>query len=196
MSAREEEQIQNFVFRGMLLGSTFDELDALGASFAPSATADSTAEDEIGLEDFSAAIRMQAVKMAAVYQAFFCFENSVRELVEARLKEQMGADWWTKGTTSQIRTRVDARKKKEQANRWHGVRGESEIDYADFGDLSLMVTNNWELFEDLFPDQDWVRTRLADLEMSRNVIAHNGVLDGREIIRITLYLKDWVMQVG
>ena len=59
-----------------------------------------------------------------------------------------------------------------------------------------MVTNNWELFEDLFPDQDWVRTRLSDLELSRNVIAHNGVLNGREMTRITLYLKDWVMQVG
>jgi hypothetical protein len=191
-----EREIQNFVFRGLLLDSSFDELEALGVSFAPASPEQAPAEDDIGLGDFSAPIRMQAVKMSAVYQAFFCFENSVRELVEARLKEQMGADWWTKGTTSQIRKRVDDRKKKEQANRWHGVRGESEIDYADFGDLSLMVTNNWELFEDLFPDQDWVRTRLSDLEMSRNVIAHNGVLDGREIIRITLYLKDWVMQVG
>lgn len=191
-----QERIQNFVFRGMLLDSTFDELDALGASFAPSAAEDPLAQDEIGLDDFSAAIRLQAVKMASVYQAFFVFENSVRELVEARLKEQMGTDWWTKGTNSAIRKKVADRKKKEQANRWHGARGESEIDYADFGDLSLMVTNNWELFEDLFPDQDWVRTRLSDLELSRNVIAHNGVLNGREITRITLYLKDWVMQVG
>lgn len=195
MNARQDK-IENFIFRGLLLHSTFDELEGLGASFARSDAHGQAREDEIVLEDFSAAIRLQAVKMASVYQAFFCFENSVRELVEARLKEQMGADWWQNGTTTRIRHRAESRKTKEQANRWHGPRGESEIDYADFGDLSLIVTNNWELFEDLFPDQDWVRTRLSDLEMSRNVIAHNGVLNGREITRITLYLKDWVMQVG
>ena len=190
------DQLQNFVFRGLLLHSTFEDLEAVGAELALPSTEAAVADDEISLDDFSVAIRMQAVKMATVYQAFFCFENSVRELVEARLTENLGADWWEKGTTTQIRTRVNGRKVKEQANRWHGARGESEIAYADFGDLSLIVTNNWELFEDLFPDQDWVRTRLSDLEMSRNVIAHNGVLTGREITRITLYLKDWVMQVG
>jgi len=191
------DQLQNFVFRGLLLHSTFDEFEGQGIAVAPAPeSADTTGGGDISLEDFSAAIRLQAVKMASVYQAFFCFENSVRELVEARLKEQLGADWWQKGTTVPIRNRVDGRKTKEQANRWHGPRGESEIDYADFGDLALIITNNWEMFEDLFPDQDWVRTRLSDLEMSRNVMAHNGVLTGREITRITLYLKDWVMQVG
>jgi hypothetical protein len=37
---------------------------------------------------------------------------------------------------------------------------------------------------------------LSDLELSRNVMAYNGVLNHREISRITLYLKDWVMQVA
>ena len=190
------DRLQNFIFRGLLLHASFEDAEAFGATLALPTTEAPPTDEEISLDDFSVSIRTQAIKMATVYQAFFCFENSVRELVEARLKEQMGADWWQKGTTMPIRNRVEGRKTKEQANRWHGARGESEIDYADFGDLALMITNNWELFEDLFPDQDWVRTRLSDLEMSRNVIAHNGMLTEREIIRITLYLKDWVMQVG
>jgi hypothetical protein len=37
---------------------------------------------------------------------------------------------------------------------------------------------------------------LSDLELSRNVMVYNGVLNHREISRITLYLKDWVMQVA
>jgi hypothetical protein len=192
-----EDRIQNFVFRGLLLDSTFDDLQALGARFTPPQdSGEQRSDDAILLEDFSAAIRFQALKMGAVYQAFFCFENTVRELVEDRLAERLGSDWWTKGTTTTIRKKVTDRRDKEQANRWHSPRGDSEIAYADFGDLSLMITNNWEQFDDLFPDQDWVKTRLSDLEMSRNVIAHNGVLNGREITRITLYLKDWVMQVG
>lgn len=196
MSA-QPDKIQNFVFRGLLLHSTFEDFEGMGVGFQTvDESDDSVVDDAISLDDFSAPIRLQAVKMSAVYQAFFCFENSVRELVEARLKEHLGREWWEKGTTTDIRRRVDGRKKKEQANRWHLARGDSEIAYADFGDLALIVTNNWDLFEDLFPDQDWVRTRLSDLEMSRNVIAHNGVLNGRETTRITLYLKDWVMQVG
>jgi Swt1-like HEPN len=189
------DQLQNFIFRGLLLHSTFEDLEALGTTIAP-ATEAAPVDDEISLDDFSVAIRVQAVKMATIYQAFFCFENSVRELVEQRLSENLGDGWWDQGTTAPIRKKVSDRKAKEAANRFHSPRGESDIAYADFGDLSLMITNNWPLFEDLFPDQDWVRTRLSDLELSRNVMAHNGVLNGREITRITLYLKDWVMQVG
>jgi Swt1-like HEPN len=192
---RTVDDLQNFVFRGLLLHSSLDELD--GLALAPSsADADLRRSGEVSLEDFTPSIRVQAVKMAALYEAFFCFENSVRELVEQRLKENIGTDWWNQGSTSAIRERVVKRQAKESANRWHTARGESPISYADFGDLSAMIVNNWSLFEDLFPDQDWVRTRLSDLELSRNVIAHNGVLSGREITRITLYLKDWVMQVG
>jgi hypothetical protein len=188
------DELQRFVFRGMLLHASFSDFEALGVEVP--ANEGSRRDQDVSLEDFSQPIRLQAIKMAGLYQAFFCFENSVRELVEQRLRENLGADWWTKGTTSVIRKKVEDRRSAEQSNRWHAARGESRIAYADFGDLSSMITNNWILFEDLFPDQDWVRTRLSDLELSRNVIAHNGVLNGREITRITLYLKDWVMQVG
>ena len=194
MSATEE--LQNFVFRSLLLHASFEELEAMGAQLALPATEAAAPDDEISLDDFSVAIRVQAVKMATVYQAFFCFENSVRELVEQRLTENLGVDWWQQGTTSAIREKVKRRQEKEAANRFHAPRGSADIAYADFGDLALMIKNNWALFEDLFPDQDWVTTRLSDLELSRNVMAHNGVLNGREITRITLYLKDWVMQVG
>jgi hypothetical protein len=193
MSATEE--LQNLVFRGLLLESTFDELEAIGVRTGGGQEEDQE-DGSIALEDFSASIRIQALKMSSVYQAFFCFENSVRELVEDRLSESLGKDWWVLATSVELRRKVEDRKKKETANRWHGPRAESFIAYADFGDLSRIITNRWSLFEDLFPDQDWVRTRLSDLELSRNVIAHNGVLNGREITRITLYLKDWVMQVG
>jgi hypothetical protein len=51
-------------------------------------------------------------------------------------------------------------------------------------------------FEDLFDSQDWVKSRFADLENSRNVIAHNNVLEASEIERIRLYLRDWARIVG
>lgn len=32
-------------------------------------------------------------------------------------------------------------------------------------------------FEDLFPDPEWVITRFAELEPSRNIVAHNSTLE-------------------
>jgi len=59
-----------------------------------------------------------------------------------------------------------------------------------------LIQTHWEHFDDLFPDQNWIVSRLDELEVSRNVIAHGNLLDDRELGRIHLYLQDWVRQVG
>ena len=66
----------------------------------------------------------------------------------------------------------------------------------DFGDLKSIITSNWLDFQDLFPDQNWVMARLAELEASRNIIAHSNVLEEREMTRLRLYVQDWLRQVG
>jgi hypothetical protein len=95
-----------------------------------------------------------------------------------------------------MKKQVDDRKKKEGSNRWHVERGAHEINYTNFGDLKHLIVNQWSVFEDLFPDQNWISTRLDELEASRNIIAHANVLDEREITRIRLYAQDWLRQVG
>ena len=150
----------------------------------------------IPLEDFPPAIRRSAMTSLPVYLAFFCLENSVRELVVERLSEAHGSEWWDTCASQKIKDRVASRQEKEGANRWHIRRGEQEVYYTDFGDLKLLISNNWVDFEDLFPDQNWVTARLDELEASRNIIAHMNTLDDRETDRIRLYLQDWVRQVG
>ncbi len=70
------------------------------------------------------------------YLAFFCLENSARELISERMSERHGADWWNKVS------------------------------------------------------------RFTELKASRNIVAHNNVLEKNEIDRIKMYLVDWVRQVG
>lgn len=136
--------------------------------------------------------------MAALpaYLAFFCLENAVRELLNDRLTELYGGDWWNEKASNALQKKVTDRKEKEGANRWHIERGEHPIYYTDFGDLRTLFQNNWPDFEDLFPDQNWVLSRIGELELSRNVIAHSNSLDDREMARIRLYLQDWIQQVG
>jgi hypothetical protein len=89
----------------------------MGAALSLPATEAVPADTEISLDDSSAAIRGQAAKMATVYQAFFCFENSAREFVGQRRLENHGDDWWERGTTAAIRKKVGDRQRKEAANR-------------------------------------------------------------------------------
>jgi hypothetical protein len=150
----------------------------------------------VELDRFSQQVRRDVAKSFPVYMSFFCLENSVREVVTERLAENHGADWWTSCVSSPIQKKVESRKDKEGANRWHIKRGASPIHYTDFGDLSSIIINNWEEFEDLFPSQDWIKSRLDELEASRNVIAHSNTLDQKEMNRVEMYLQDWLSQVG
>jgi hypothetical protein len=65
-----------------------------------------------------------------------------------------------------------------------------------FGNLAQIIITNWEDFSDLFPDQAWISARFNDLEMSRNIIMHTGILPQIEIDRIESIARDWIRQVG
>jgi hypothetical protein len=116
--------------------------------------------------------------------------------VADRLSEEHGSNWWGACASTTLKNKVRERQEKEGKNRWHISRGDHEIFYTDFGDLKSLLQTHWALFEDLFPDQNWIVARLDELEASRNIIAHSNVLDDRELGRIQLYLQDWLRQVG
>lgn len=188
------DKMQNFIFRGLLLDSSLgiyadSGLDVRGT------TEKNQKENRISVDDFPMELRMNAIKTSHVYIAFFCFENSVRKLVSDRMLERKGAKWWNY-VSQKIKTRVKDRMDKDKKNKWHAPRAENEISYCDFGDLNDIILTNWSEFEDLFPTQEWIKTRLGDLEPSRNALAHSNILSEHDIDRIDMFLRDWVLQVG
>lgn len=188
-------QLRDWLFKGLSVESRLDELEIEGVSVR--AASDPAALQRImPLEDFPATVRQSAMRSLPAYLAFFCLENAIRELVNERLLESHGNQWWDTCIPTKVQGKVNDRREKEGNNRWHVQRGANEIFYTDFGDLFTIIQNNWSDFEDLFPDQHWIANRLTDLESSRNVIAHMNVLDTREIDRIKMYLEDWLKQVG
>lgn len=137
--------------------------------------------------------RLETVSKA--FAIFYCFENMARDLVIQRLRETKGDKWW-ESVPARIRTRVETQKEAAKKNEWHEVQADSDMDYTLFGDLYSIIDSNWPDFHDLFPDQAWVKTRLDELEKSRNAITHGRMLAPNEVVRLEQYFDDWIDQVG
>lgn len=188
------DTLKRFVFNAILTETSLDQLASQGISVrgkspaAPAVVLDETA--------FSPRILFDAATMSSVFSAFFSIENSVRALITERLLSRKGADWWNTAVPQKIRQAVERLREKEQKNRYHSPRAVELIGYTLFGNLSQIIIANWNEFSDLFPDQAWVTSRLNDLELSRNIIMHTGVLPQIEVDRIQSISRDWLSQIG
>lgn len=147
------------------------------------------------LAPFPLDLRNDAVRMARLYALIYCFENSVRELIQKRLSE-VDPDWWINKVQQKIRTLADSRRNDTVANGWLEGVNQDPLGFVDFGGLCDIVTNNWSDFEDLVPSQHWLKQRLDELERARNFVAHNRLLSPSEFRRLEMYISDWNRQVG
>jgi hypothetical protein len=137
--------------------------------------------------------RLETVSKA--FAIFYCFENMARTLVMQRLIETKESIWWD-SVPLNVQRRVSGQKDHAKKNQWHEVQADSDMDYTLFSDLFSIISSNWEEFKDLFPDVAWVKTRLEELEKSRNAIMHGRMLAPTEIVRLEQYFDDWIDQVG
>jgi hypothetical protein len=185
--------MKQFVFNAFLAENTLAQLAGDGISIRGSATPPVIAVEDFG---FSHRIVYDAKKMSSVFAAFFCVENSARELITERLLSRNGSEWWNVAVPGKIKTAVEKLKDREAANRYHTARSSSLIGYTLFGHLGQIIIANWDDFSDLIPDQAWITSRFNDLEMSRNVIMHTGTLPQIEVDRVESILRDWNRQVG
>jgi hypothetical protein len=189
-----QTSLREFLFKGLAVEDALNDLEIKGLGVrAPTDT--QALQRVVSLEEFPEEIRTAAMRALPAYLAFFCLEISAREVISDRMAERHGANWWD-GVSRSIQEKVEKRQVKEGKDRWHMKRGATPVYYTDFGDLKSIIQLNWVDFEDLFPDVNWVITRFTELEASRNIVAHNNVLEKNEIDRIKLYLVDWIRQVG
>ena len=186
--------IRQFVFGAMLAENSLSQLGEQGISVRGSAATPPTINvEEVG---FSPRVIYDATKMVSVFMAFYCLENAVRDLITERLLARVGTDWWNSAVPQKIKAAVEKLKDKETDARYHTPRSAALIGYTMFGNLAQIIVSNWDNFSDLFPDQAWIASRFNDLEMSRNIIMHTGMLPQIEIDRIESITRDWLRQVG
>jgi hypothetical protein len=143
-------------------------------------------------DQFPASLRTEASRMSEFYEVFYCLENSIRNLVSDILVETNGADWWNSDRIDEKRIRepTQQRRKKEVDS---GVTPRSErlIDYTTFGELSQIITDNWDLFEPVFNSKSAVSNVSNQLNLLRGPIAHCNPTDELEQERLNLAVRSW-----
>ena len=75
-------------------------------------------------------------------------------------------------------------------------RSDAAIDYTTFGQLSGIITSNWDLFGSIFTSRRAVEKVMASLNTLRGPIAHCCPLADDEIVRLRLAVKDWFRMIG
>lgn len=188
--------IRDFVFRGLLFESEAELFQRAGIRVGIDR---GEAEDRLlseALTPFGVQRRNDALEMARLYAVIHAFENEVRSLIRDTLEEKEGVDWWDKAVPQAIRKMAENRQKTAERDSWLEGSKLDRLEFADFGDLSSIIMQNWEHFRDILPSQDWVRQRMNELEKARHFIAHNRKLLPSEFQRIYMYISDWNKTVG
>jgi len=143
-------------------------------------------------EQFESALRLEAARMSEFYEIFYCLENSIRKLVADTLIESEGANWWNSSRVDdkRIREQAENRRKKEIDS---GItpRSDQLIDYTTFGELSQLITDNWELFVPVFSSKTAVSNVSNQLNLLRGPIAHCNPTDELEQDRLNLAVRTW-----
>ncbi len=192
-----KNDVYSFVFRGILADECLDKNGRL--EYYPEALYFSEEiAKKLHLHEIDEKYVQKSKSMITVFTAITAFENATRDFVYSILYDNYSNEWWEKGIQKSIRDRAEIRREKESKIRWHSSRGDDLLSYVDFGDLSKIMTSqdNWVIFEPFLYDIDWVKTIFSDLEESRNVIMHSGILDEYDINRVGMNIRDWLSQIN
>lgn len=143
-------------------------------------------------EQFESELRKEAALMSEFYEVFYCLENSIRKLVADVMIEAEGADWWDGNRVDEKRIRQPAiGRQKREVDSGITPRSDKLIDYTTFGELSQIITDNWDLFDPIFKSKTAVSNVSNQLNLLRGPIAHCNPTDGLEQERLNLAVRTW-----
>lgn len=139
---------------------------------------------------FDSIFRKEAGEMSRHYEVFYCLERSIRSLVVQLMKEKYKDNWWEERVNEEIRKNVDLNIKRELESGFT-ERSENKIDYTTFGELTVIVQENFDAFNDLFKNPKAFSKIMTSLNQLRGPMAHCCPLAEDEVVRLNLAVKDW-----
>ncbi len=139
---------------------------------------------------FDSTFRKEASEMSEHYEVFYCLEKSIRSLVIQLMKEAYKDNWWEEKVNDEIKKNVNSNIKKE-AESGFTERSDQKIDYTTFGELTVIVQENFDAFSALFKNPTAFSKIMSSLNQLRGPIAHCCPLAEDEVVRLNLAVKDW-----
>lgn len=145
---------------------------------------------------FEQTVRAEAAEMSQHYELFYCLEQSIRKLITETLHDAAGADWWNSGKVPPDIHKEVATRVQREAESGITQRSDALLDYTNFGELSIIITSNWDLFKTVLTNQRAVTRVMSSLNLLRGPIAHCCPMSEDEIERLKLSVKDWFRMIG
>ncbi len=141
---------------------------------------------------FDAAVRTEAAAMSKHYETFYCLEKSIRTFVAKTLETTEKTEkWWASNRVpANVKSEVASRIKKE-IDSGMTRRSTDELDYTTFGELTVIITSNWDVFGGSLSSQSAVTKVMASLNSLRGPVAHCSPLAEDEAVRLQLAVRDW-----
>jgi len=135
-------------------------------------------------------------EMMGVYYYLYAIENYIRLFIEKVCISVYGQDYISNiNLPNTIKNTIIGRKRNEEKNRWVSIRGDSDLFYIDFVELGALIQNNWYLFEEYFPEQAWIISKLGELYSIRNLVAHNSYVGEHERNILQVYFRSIIKQL-
>lgn len=180
---------------GMTNQMITEDIHRIGASFSIDfghASVTTQTVEDIYYPQFNSSVRSEAAEMSRHYEVFYCLEKTIRELVSQTIESaEKIPDWWKSNRiTPNIKSEVAGRMQKELDSAMTR-RSNDELDYTTFGELSQIITTNWDIFGGLFSSRKAVERVMASLNSLRGPIAHCSPLAEDEVLRLQLTVRDW-----
>ena len=129
--------------------------------------------------------------MAPHYEVFYSLERAIRRLVADSLEAEEGEDWWNSARVPEQMKKDAERAKKREIESGVTPRSDDLLDYTNFGDLSEMIKQNFDVFGATFSSVKAVERVMANLNTLRAPIAHCSPLAEDEVVRLRLTVTDW-----
>ena len=186
------EKVKAFGMTNQVLAEDLSRLGTLYAIDLGHANTRNAQVENVYYPQFEAAVRREAATMAKHYEVFYCLEKSIRALVSETIEAaEKTEQWWgSPRVPNAVKSEVESRVQRE-VDTGMTRRSSDELDYTTFGELSIIITSNWDVFGGLFTSKKAVEKVMASLNSLRGPIAHCSPLAEDEILRLQLTLRDW-----
>jgi hypothetical protein len=191
-----DDFVRSFGMSGYLITEELKKIEqqyGFELGHLPKPRAASAVED---YPQFEQAVRTEAAEMSEHYEVIYCLEQSIRKLITETLQDAAGADWWNSGKVPQEVAQEVAKRLKTEKESGMTQRSTALIDYTTFGELSVIISANWDLFKTVLADQRAVARVMSSLNLLRNPVAHCSPMADDEVERLRLSVKDWFRLIG